>query len=128
MIFAPRAFRQVMREGFRRTTTPPPEFSVAVGHSRDTVTLAPAGEIDLVTAPLIADHLEAIAAGDVGHRVLDREGVTFLDSNGGARLLGTWRRAAREGWTLTIARMPPVVAEVLLTCGLTELLPPLDAL
>ncbi|HET6507580.1 MAG TPA: STAS domain-containing protein [Baekduia sp.] len=103
--------------------TKPPEFSIAVGHSRDTVTLAPAGEIDLVTAPLIADHLAAIAAGDVGHLVLDLEGVTFMDSNGVALLLGTWRRAAREGWTLTIARTPPVVAEVLTTCGLLDVLP-----
>jgi anti-anti-sigma factor len=104
-------------------TTKPPEFSVAVGHSRDTVTLAPAGEVDLVTAPLIADHLEAIAAGDVRHLVLDLEGITFMDSNGVALLLGTWRRAAQEGWALTIANTPPVVSGVLMTCGLLDVLP-----
>ena len=104
-------------------THQPPDFSVAVGHSRQTVTIAPAGEVDLVTAPLIADHLEAIAAGDVRHLVLDLEGITFIDSNGVALLLGTWRRAAREGWTLTIANTPPRVAEVLDTCGLLDVLP-----
>lgn len=103
--------------------TKPPEFSVAVGHSRRIVTIAPAGEVDLVTAPLIADHLEAIAAGDIGHLVLDLEGVTFMDSNGVALLLGAWRRAAREGWTLTIAHTPKPVAEVLTTCGLLDVLP-----
>lgn len=104
-------------------TIKPPEFSVAVGHSRDTVTLAPAGEVDLSTAPLIADHLEAIAAGDVVHLVIDLEGVTFMDSNGVALLLGAWRRAAQEGWTLTLANTPPVVADVLTTCGLLDVLP-----
>src|ERR1044072_8337149 len=104
-------------------TKHPPDFSVAVGHSREIVTIAPAGEVDLVTAPLIADHLEAIAAGEVRHLVLDLEGITFMDSNGVALLLGTWRRAAREGWTLTIANTPPVVADVLHTCGLLDVLP-----
>ena len=104
-------------------TKHPPDFSVAVGHSREIVTIAPAGEVDLVTAPLIADHLEAIASGEVRHLVLDLEGITFMDSNGVALLLGTWRRAAREGWTLTLANTPPVVADVLQTCGLLDVLP-----
>src|SRR3954469_21551715 len=111
-----------MREGFRMTIKPP-EFSVAVGHSRETVTLAPAGEADLSPAPLTAAPLEAIAAGDVGHLVIDLEGVTFMDSNGVALLLGAWRRAAREGGTLTLANTPPVVADVLATCGLLDVLP-----
>jgi anti-sigma B factor antagonist len=105
-------------------TIKPPEFSIAVGHSRDTVTIAPVGEVDLATAPLIADHLEAIATGaGVSHLVIDLEGVTFMDSNGVALLLGTWRRAAREGWTLTIARTPPAVSAVLDVCGLGDVLP-----
>lgn len=124
MILRAASFPEVMREGFHMARgAQPPDFSVAVGHSRGTVTLAPAGEVDLVTAPLIADHLEAIAAGEVEHLVLDLEGVTFMDSNGVALLLGTWRRAATEGWTLTIARTPPVVAAVLSTCGVADLLP-----
>ena len=103
--------------------TEPPEFSVAVGHSRDTVTIAPVGEVDMATAPLIADHLDAIAAGVVGHLVFDLQGVTFMDSSGIALLLGTWRRAAREGWTLTIANTPPVVSSLMGTCGLLDVLP-----
>src|SRR4051812_35083655 len=100
-----------MREGFRMTIKQP-EFSVAVGHSRETVTLAPAGGVHLPTAQLIASPREAIAAGDVGHLVIGLEGVTFMDSNGVALLLGAWRRAAREGWTLTLGNTPPVVADV----------------
>ncbi len=101
----------------------PPEFSVAVGHSRDTVTIAPVGEVDLATAPLIADHLQALAGDGLRHLVLDLEGVTFMDSSGVALLIGVWRRAAEEGWNLTIAHTPPVVSSLLTTCGLLDVLP-----
>jgi anti-anti-sigma factor len=102
----------------------PSDFSVTVGRHRDTVTLAPAGDIDLATAPLVADHLEALAAGDdVAHVVIDLEDVTFFDSTGVALLLGGWRRAEREGWELTIVNTPPGARNVLDLCGLLEVLP-----
>jgi anti-sigma B factor antagonist len=103
--------------------TSPTDFSVAVGHSRDTVTIAPAGELDLATAPLVADHLEALAAGDVAHVVLDLRAVTFFESTGVALLLGAWRRAQREGWELTIVNTPPDAWGVLDLCGLVAVLP-----
>jgi anti-sigma B factor antagonist len=103
---------------------PPSDFSVTVGHHRDTVSLAPAGDIDLATAPLVADHLEALAAsGEVAHVVIDLQGVTFFDSTGVALLLGSWRRAAREGWELSIINTPPGPRGVLQLCGLLKLLP-----
>jgi anti-anti-sigma factor len=103
--------------------TSPTDFSVAVGHSRDIVTVAPAGELDLATAPLVADHLEALAAsGDVAHVVLDLRAVTFFESTGVALLLGAWRRAEREGWELTIVNTPPDVWGVLDLCGLVAVL------
>ncbi|HEV7492651.1 STAS domain-containing protein [Baekduia sp.] len=101
----------------------PSDFSVTVGHHRDTVSLAPAGDIDLATAPLVADHLEALAAsGDVSHVLIDLQGVTFFDSTGVALLLGCWRRAEREGWELTIVNTPSDARGVLSLCGLLELL------
>jgi anti-sigma B factor antagonist len=102
----------------------PYEFSVTVGHHRDTVTLAPVGEIDLVTAPVVADHLQAIATGGgVTDVVLDLAGVTFFDSTGVALLLGSWRRAEREGWTLRILNTPPDARGVLDLCDLLDVLP-----
>jgi anti-sigma B factor antagonist len=101
----------------------PPDFTVTIGRSRDTVTVTPAGELDLATAPLVADHLEALGGSDVGHLVVDLAGVTFLDSNGVALLIGTWRRAAREDWTLTIANTPPTALGVFDVCGLLDVLP-----
>ena len=100
------------------------EFSVTVGRHRDTVTLAPAGDLDLSTAPVVADHLAALAAGgEVAHVVLDLDALTFFDSTGVALLLGSWRRAEREGWALTIVNTPPEARGVLGLCGLLDVLP-----
>jgi anti-sigma B factor antagonist len=105
-------------------TNHPFEFSVTVGHHRDTVSIAPAGDIDLATAPLVADHLDAVAAGgDVAHVLIDLQGVTFFESAGVALLLGSWRRAEREGWELTIVNTPPRARSVLELCGLLPVLP-----
>ena len=102
----------------------PSDFSVTVGHHRDTVTIAPAGDIDLATAPMVADHLEALSAGDdVAHVVVDMSDVTFFDTTGVALLLGTWRRAEREGWELAIVNVPTGARGVLDLCGLLEVLP-----
>jgi anti-sigma B factor antagonist len=102
----------------------PSDFSIAVGRHRDTVTLAPAGDLDLATAPMVVDHLEALAAGgEVAHLVLDLGDVTFFDSTGVTLLLGCWRRAGREGWELTIVNTPPSARGVLDLCGLLEVLP-----
>jgi anti-anti-sigma factor len=101
----------------------PPDFTISVGRHHGTVTITPAGELDLATAPLVADHFDALAESDVDHVVLDLGALTFLDSSGVALLIGAWRRASREGWTLTIANTPPTVFGVLDTCGLVDLLP-----
>lgn len=100
-----------------------PDFTITVGRHHDTATVTPAGELDLATAPLVADHFDALAESDVTHVVLDLGSLTFLDSSGVALLIGTWRRASREGWTLTIANTPPTVFGVLDTCGLLDVLP-----
>jgi anti-anti-sigma factor len=102
----------------------PPEFSVTVGRSHEAITLTVAGELDIATAPRVADHLAAIdAAGGTERVVLDLGGLTFLDSSGVALLLGAARRAEAAGRALTIVRTPPEARRVLALCGLLDLLP-----
>jgi anti-anti-sigma factor len=102
----------------------PPEFSVTVGRCRDTVTLAVAGELDLASAPLLADHLDAIdPGGGLDAVVLDLHALTFLDSSGVALLVGAMRRAEHEGWRLRITGTPPEPRRVLDLCGLLDVLP-----
>ncbi|HEY6760082.1 MAG TPA: STAS domain-containing protein [Baekduia sp.] len=97
----------------------PPDFSVTVGRDGDAVRLAVAGELDLATAPLVAEHLDGVGRA----LVLDLAGVTFMDSSGVALLIEATRRAAGEGWSLSIARTPPDALAVLELCGLLDVLP-----
>jgi anti-sigma B factor antagonist len=102
----------------------PFDFSVTVGRHRDTIVLAPAGELDLATAPLLADHLDVIDPGvEPVEVVLDLSAITFLDSSGVALLVGISRRAARDGWGLTITGARPDALRVLALCGLLDVLP-----
>jgi len=102
----------------------PPEFSVTVGRSGDTVTLAVAGELDLASAPLLAAHLDALGTGDCrGAVTLDIGGVAFLDSSGVALLVRVSRRAEDEGWPLRIVGTRPQARRVLEICGLLDVLP-----
>jgi anti-sigma B factor antagonist len=102
----------------------PPDFSVTVRRTHDTVTLAVAGELDLAAAPLLAAHLDAVGAADgSGGVVLDLSGLTFLDSSGVALLIGVTQRAEREGWPLRIAGTPPEAHRVLEICWLLDVLP-----
>jgi anti-anti-sigma factor len=59
----------------------------------------------------------------VAHVLIDLRDVTFFDSTGVALLLGSCRRAEREGWELTIVNTPPDARSVLELCGLLEQLP-----
>ena len=99
----------------------PTDFTVTVGRHDDTVTVMVAGELDLATAPLLADHLDAVADGTAV--VLDLGALTLLDSTGVALLLGATRRAAHEGRPLRITGTPPNARRVLDLCGLLDVLP-----
>jgi anti-anti-sigma factor len=102
----------------------PPDFSVTVGRHDDVVRVVVEGELDLFSAPVLAEHLDTVAGDGAGRVVvLDFEHLTFLDSSGIALLLGVARRAAREGWTLSIVGTPTQALSVLDTCGLLDVLP-----
>jgi anti-anti-sigma factor len=72
-------------------------FSVEVTEGRPHV-IALAGELDLATAPILADRLEELP-GDV---VLDCAALDFIDSSGLSLIADAHRRRARSGHRLTI--------------------------
>ena len=64
-------------------STPAPEpFSIAVTPDRDRVFIAPVGEIDLATCPLLRSRMTELQNDGFSHLVLDLREVTFLDSSG----------------------------------------------
>jgi anti-sigma B factor antagonist len=102
---------------------PPEDFSITVGHHRDTATVVVAGELDLATAPRLREHLEALAQTGPAAIVLDLGGLTFMDSTGVSLLLATWRGAERRGVRLSLTRVPDDVLRLLELCGVAALLP-----
>ena len=100
-----------------------PEFSLTVSAGPDGWTvLAVAGEIDLVTAPGLADAVEEqLGRGPV---LLDLAEVVFLDSSGVRALDRILRLAEVHGRELAIRRaLRPNVEQVLTMTGLLDVLP-----
>ena len=79
-----------------------------------------AGEIDLLTAPQLRDHVLPLADGDV---VLDLAGVRLLAAAGLRVMLDLQGRRARAGAQLVLAAPSASVRRVLCATGLDQTLP-----
>ncbi|MEA2304519.1 MAG: anti-sigma factor antagonist [Solirubrobacteraceae bacterium] len=102
-------------------------FDLKVSHRRDgdVVTVAPEGDIDLATADVLRDELDAARRG--AHTLLlDLRGVGFMDSSGMRLLVEVELRAAQDGFTLFVVRGPEPVQRLLELTGLAERLELVD--
>lgn len=92
----------------------------------DAVVLSVAGELDVMTAPVLAAHIdghfEHRAAGDTRRLVLDLSGVTFLASAGLAVLANAVTVAARYHAEVRVAAAARVVLRPLSLTGLDQAL------
>jgi anti-sigma B factor antagonist len=79
-------------------------FAVAVNPDPDGgVRVRVAGELDLVTAPVLAQVLEQELTGGEPRRILlDVDAVDFMDSSGIATIVSARQVAARVGHDLTV--------------------------
>jgi anti-anti-sigma factor len=95
----------------------PQQIAVEVAHLDGTDIVAPAGDIDIATAPEVR---QAMLANAGGRRiVLDLRGVTFMDTSGLQLLVEGRRRALAEGGAFAIVDGPPPVQRVIEVAGLT---------
>jgi anti-sigma B factor antagonist len=92
-------------------------LTIEVQMSRDTVTVVIAGELDLVTRPVLAEHLSLVVLSRPRLLILDMSGAGFLDC-GSARLIASAGRFLPDGGRLVIRRPSRLVRRVL---GLTGL-------
>jgi anti-sigma B factor antagonist len=76
----------------------PPAFRLASEHRDGVLVLSPEGELDLATAPQLAD---AFADEPV---VLDLRGLEFIDSTGLATLISEGRRRTERGTPFILVR------------------------
>jgi anti-sigma B factor antagonist len=106
---------------------PPPEFAVEVGEAAGGVlTLRPAGELDIGTAPKLERALlEDRAPGD--RIVLDLADLEFIDSTGLRVIVHAVAAAERGGWELRLRQGPPAVRRVFEISGVAGALPFEDA-
>jgi anti-sigma B factor antagonist len=101
----------------------PPEFDVGEAHDAGGVlTLRPAGELDIATAPRLERAL--LHERRPGDRVvLDLAELEFIDSTG-LRVVVKAVEAARTGrWELTLRQGPPAVRRVFEISGVLRALP-----
>jgi anti-sigma B factor antagonist len=99
-----------------------PPFELTVHPDRDRVRVAAAGEIDLVTAPLLAAQLSDLLAAGWTHVIADLSGVTFLDSTGVHVLVIARSNAIERGAAFHVANGNAAVSQVLRICGVEGLL------
>ncbi|MFC4055781.1 STAS domain-containing protein [Actinomadura syzygii] len=86
--------------------------------------IAVAGEVDLATAPQLRAYCERHAPPESArHVVFDLSEVTFMDSSGFQILLDAHLAAARNGATVRVAALPPLVRRVFGVLRLGEHIP-----
>jgi anti-sigma B factor antagonist len=103
---------------------PSREFEVVTRRAGDTLVVAPAGDIDMATAPRLG---EALSSSGTGRLVLDLRKVVFMDSQGIRLILEQQRRAEREGLVFEVVRGSAEVQRLLEMTGLLDRLRLIDA-
>jgi anti-sigma B factor antagonist len=91
------------------------DFHVGADHAGDVLILAPRGELDLATAPVLADAFADQAT------VLDLSGLEFIDSTGLATLIGERRRRAEAQSPFVLVRGSTQTQRLFAVTGVEEL-------
>jgi len=86
----------------------------------DLPVLQVAGEVDVATAPALAEHLDALLAGGDARVVVETGGMTFIDSSGLGALVTALRRARASGQEIEIRGLQPSPRRVFEITGLHE--------
>ena len=82
------------------------------------------GEFDLTGVSQFDDAAAGVAP--TGSLMLDLRDLSFMDSSGLGALMGLYRRAVAEGWTLLLAAPQPQVTRLLQITGVDTRLTVID--
>ena len=104
-----------------------PPFELEVLRNGTSARIAPAGELDIATAPELEQAIADVARNGAAELVLDLRGLTFMDSTGLRMLLQTNAQAAEQGFELSIWRGSRQIDKLFSVTGLDDLLPLADA-
>jgi anti-sigma B factor antagonist len=129
-MFAPMAVGEVPRVGLKAlfggwrngwrslnvayvAANPLPPFEVSCMHDGSAAHLALRGELDMLSAPLLARALESASRGDPARVILDLRELRFMDVSGLRAILDAARSARRDGRSLVIANPMPHIVRLL---------------
>lgn len=88
----------------------------------DIAVLAPTGDIDLATVPLLREQLDALIRSRVLRVLVSCQNVSFIDSSGQALLLSRARRLQQMGGMLSLVNASAQVARFLQIACLIDVL------
>jgi anti-sigma B factor antagonist len=97
----------------------PGELSIAVRTEPGATFVEVGGELDLLSAPLLAAELDTLLSAQPGPIAIDLTGTTFMDSAGIHVLVNARQRAKRH---VAVICAPGPVAKALELLGLSEML------
>lgn len=107
---------------------PPHDFEVEVRpHGPGAQIVAPAGELDISTAPRLRDALRALEPRPET-LIIDLRGLSFLDTSGLQLLLEERQSAERDGRRIVLVRGSDELHRLFELAGLTDILPFVDDL
>jgi anti-sigma B factor antagonist len=98
-------------------------LSIEVGSNRGRVVVAPEGEVDFATAPLLEETLVGAQSSNAAQVLVDLTAVTFIDAAGLQTLLRAYARSRQEGSRLRITEGPPQVQRLFDIAGVRDELP-----
>jgi anti-sigma B factor antagonist len=99
----------------------PPRFHCDMFPERDRVRVAPAGELDIATAPQLERTIRELLSSGFDHIVVDLAGVEFLDSTGLRLILSLHAAAAADGYRFRLRPGPPAVQRLFELTGTLDL-------
>ena len=101
-------------------------FRCEVVPERDAVRVRAIGSLDMATASVLEQRLEALRDAGFRRLIVDLGGLSFMDSTG-LKLALKWHAAARQdGFEIGFAPGPPDVQRVFELTGMTEQVPFID--
>ncbi|HTP18440.1 MAG TPA: STAS domain-containing protein [Solirubrobacteraceae bacterium] len=96
------------------------ELSINRREEAGGVVLALSGELDVVSAPELEQHLNELLSRPDAHVTLDLGELTFVDSAGVSMLIKAKQDAKSNGRTLVLAKPTEQVQRVFALVGLTD--------
>ena len=110
--------------------TPPPEaepFRCATSHEYESAHIRAIGELDLATAPILSEEIDALRSAGFRHMTLDLSRLDFIDSTGLRLILACDAEARQDGFTITLIPGPPAVERIFQLTNTRAQLPFIDA-